>query len=55
MIHISKSVIHLQNKEPVVNMKLVLFMSLVVVCQAYTPIAEKNKLIGHMTMSVNQQ
>ena len=40
MIHIEKRVIHLRNKEPVVNMKLVLLMLLAVACQAYTPIAE---------------
>ena len=42
MIHIEKRVIHLRNKEPVVNMKLVLLMLLAVACQAYTPIAEQS-------------
>ena len=40
IIHIEKRVIQLWNKEPVVNMKLVLLMLLAVACQAYTPIAE---------------
>ena len=32
----------MRNKEPVVNMKFVLLMLLAVVCQAYTPIAERS-------------
>ena len=40
MIQIEKQVIHLRNKEPVANMKLLLLILLAVVCQAYTPIAE---------------
>ena len=41
MIHTEKRVIHLRNKEPVVNMKLVILMLLAVACQAYMPIAEQ--------------
>ena len=32
----------MRNKEPEVNMKLVLLMLLAVTCQAYTPIAERS-------------
>ena len=42
MIHLEKRVIHLRNKEPVVNMKLLLLILLAVACQAYTPIAERS-------------
>ena len=42
MIQIEKQVIHLQNKEPVGNMKLLLLILLAVACQAYTPIAERS-------------
>ena len=34
--------IHLQNREPIVNMKLLLVILLVVACQAYTPITERS-------------
>ena len=37
-----RRVIHLQNREPIVNMKLLLVILLVVVCQAYTPITERS-------------
>ena len=40
MIQIKKQIIHLRNKEPVANMKLLLLLLLAVVCQAYTPIVE---------------
>ena len=42
MMQIEKQVIHLRNKEPVANMKLLLIILLAVVCQAYTPIAERS-------------
>ena len=42
MIQIEKRVIHLRNKEPVANMKLLLLILLAVACQAYTPIAERS-------------
>ena len=42
MICIEKQVIHLWNKEPVVNMKLLLLMLLAAACKAYTPIAERS-------------
>ena len=42
MILIEKRVIHLRNKEQVANMKLLLLILLAVVCQAYTPIAERS-------------
>ena len=34
--------IHSQNREPKVNMKFLLVILLVVVCQAYTPITERS-------------
>ena len=34
--------IHLQNQEPIVNMKFLPVILLVVVCQAYTPITERS-------------
>ena len=34
--------IHSQNREPIVNMKLLLVILLAVVCQAYTPITERS-------------
>ena len=33
-----RRVIHLQNREPIVNMKLLPVILLAVACQAYTPI-----------------
>ena len=42
MIQIKKQILHLQNKEPVANMKLLLLLLLAVACQAYTPIAEQS-------------
>ena len=42
MIQIEKRVIHLHNKEPVANMKLLLLFLLAVACQAYMPIAERS-------------
>ena len=40
MIQIQKRIIHLQNKEPVAIMKLLLLLLLAGVCQTYTPITE---------------
>ena len=37
-----RRVIHLQNREPIVNMKLLPVILLAVVCQAYTPITERS-------------
>ena len=42
MTKIEKQVIHLRNKEPVANMKLLLIILLAVACQAYTPITERS-------------
>ena len=42
MIQIKKRAIHLQNKEPVANMKLLLLILLAMACQAYTPIRERS-------------
>ena len=40
MTKIEKRVIHLQNREPVANMKVLVIILLAVACQAYTPITE---------------
>ena len=40
MTKIEKRVIHLRNKEPVANIKLLVIILLAVACQAYTPITE---------------
>ena len=42
MIQIPKQTIHLQNKEPVAIMKLILLFLLAGVCQTYTSIAEQS-------------
>ena len=42
MIQIKKRIIHLQEKEPVTNMKLLLLLPLAEACQTYTPIAERS-------------
>ena len=42
MIQSKKRITHLRNKEPVVNMKLLLLLLLVGACQTYTPIAERS-------------
>ena len=42
MIRIVKQHIHSLKQEPVANMKLLLIILLAVVCQAYTPIAERS-------------
>ena len=42
MIQIKKRIIHLQNKEPVANMKLLLLLLLAGACQTYTPITERS-------------
>ena len=39
---IEKRVIHLQNREPVANMKALVIILLAVACQAYTPITERS-------------
>ena len=39
--------IHLQNREPIVNMKLLLVNLLAVACQAYTPITERSWVKFH--------
>ena len=39
---IEKRVIHLQNKEPVANMKVLVIILLAVACQAYMPITERS-------------
>ena len=56
MIQIKKRVIHLQNIEPVANMKILLLILLAVVCQAYMPIAEQSwikfRKVKHRLMKV---
>ena len=42
MTKIEKQVIHLRNKEPVANMKVLLIILLAVACQAYMPITERS-------------
>ena len=42
MTEIEKRDSHLQNREPVANMKLLLIILLAVACQAYMPIAERS-------------
>ena len=42
MIQIKKRIIHLRNKEPVADMKLLLLLLLAGACQTYTPIAEQS-------------
>ena len=53
MIKIEKRVIHLRNKESVANMKPLFLILLAVVCQAYTPIAERSwvkfRKVKHLT------
>ena len=41
MIQIQKQITHLQNREPVAIMKLLLILLLAGVCQTYTPITER--------------
>ena len=42
MIQSKKRITHLQNKEPVANMKLLLLLLLAGACQTYMPIAERS-------------
>ena len=42
MIQIKKRIVHLWNKEPVANIKLLLLLLLAGVCQTYTPITERS-------------
>ena len=42
IIQTKTRIIHLRNKEPVANMKLLLLLLLAGVCQTYTPIAERS-------------
>ena len=42
MIQIPRQIIHLQNKQPVATMKLILLLLLAGACQTYTPIAERS-------------
>ena len=47
MTKTEKRVIHLRNREPVANMRVLVIILLAVVCQAYTPITEQSWVKFH--------